>query len=448
MPVKALLFPLTASLLFFAWMLLLRQDLDGPHFLVALLGAIAAGELCSTEHPSLTPAPSEFLRLAAKWLAFVVVIWGGIELAQLRAELNIHVLIGVALSTPPVLWMVSLGVRRMGMRGHLRINARRKAVVIGMTDIGTRWEERLESENRGEVQIVGYFDDRQSERLPHDHLGKLKGNMADAPGFVREQDVRVVYVALPMSRQPRIVDLLGALQDSTASVYFVLDVFAFNPVQAHLQSVGGIPLVAVRESPFSGPESLPKRTLDLLIAILALVGLAIPMLLIAVAVRISSPGPVIFKQKRYGLDGKSIMVFKFRTMTVTEDGDRSYQQVQRGDSRITPVGAFLRATSMDELPQLINVLFGTMSIVGPRPHAVAVNEQYRRLIPSYMLRHKVKPGITGLAQVNGYRGGDDLPSMTKRIEYDLAYLQHWSLLLDLRIMYRTALMVLTDRNAF
>jgi len=142
------------------------------------------------------------------------------------------------------------------------------------------------------------------------------------------------------------------------------------------------------------------------------------------------------------------VVYKFRSMTVTEDGNQSYTQVTRNDARVTSVGAFIRATSLDELPQLLNVLEGTMSIVGPRPHAVAVNEQYRRLIPGYMLRHKVKPGITGWAQVNGFRGGDDIGSMRSRIEHDLEYLQHWSLSLDLMIILKTAMVVWNDRHAY
>ena len=161
-----------------------------------------------------------------------------------------------------------------------------------------------------------------------------------------------------------------------------------------------------------------------------------------------TPGGVIFKQRRYGLDGKEIIVYKFRSMSVTEDGHGTYTQVRRNDARVTSVGAFISATSLDELPQLLNVLEGTMSIVGPRPHAIAVNEQYRRLIPGYMVRHKVKPGITGWAQVNGFRGGDDIGSMRQRIEFDLEYLQHWSLTLDLMIIIKTALVVWNDRHAY
>jgi putative colanic acid biosynthesis UDP-glucose lipid carrier transferase len=207
-------------------------------------------------------------------------------------------------------------------------------------------------------------------------------------------------------------------------------------------------VVAVRETPFYGAAWVAKRASDIVIASLALVAILPVMLITAAAIRMDSRGPVLFKQKRYGLDGREILVYKFRSMTVTEDGKQEFSAAARGDARITRVGALIRKTSIDELPQLINVLEGSMSIVGPRPHAVAMNEHYRREIPGYMVRHKVKPGITGWAQVNGYRGGDDLESMRKRIELDLAYMRHWSLWLDFRILLKTVSVVVSDRNAF
>jgi len=219
-------------------------------------------------------------------------------------------------------------------------------------------------------------------------------------------------------------------------------------VQPRFDLVNGIPVVAVCESPFYGGRGIAKRVSDIAISAIAITLLSPVMLIIALAIRLTSPGPVIFRQKRYGLDGKEIVVYKFRSMTVTEDGHTSYTQVTRNDARVTPVGAFIRATSLDELPQLFNVLEGSMSIVGPRPHAVAVNEQYRRLILGYMLRHKRKKDITGWTQVNGFRGGDDIGSMRARIEHDLEYLQHWSLTLDLMIILKTALVVWNDRHAY
>lgn len=196
-----------------------------------------------------------------------------------------------------------------------------------------------------------------------------------------------------------------------------------------------------------GLNSMIKRTSDIVLGLAILLMLVPVMLAIAVAVRATSPGPVIFRQRRYGLYGEEIIVYKFRSMTATDDG-KTIVQASKNDSRVTPIGAFLRRSSLDELPQFINVLQGRMSIVGPRPHAVAHNEQYRKLIKGYMLRHKVKPGITGWAQVNGMRGETQtLEKMEARIQYDLDYLRNWSLWLDLWIILKTVKVVLTRENA-
>jgi putative colanic acid biosynthesis UDP-glucose lipid carrier transferase len=212
--------------------------------------------------------------------------------------------------------------------------------------------------------------------------------------------------------------------------------------------VGGMPVIAICETPFMGLNSMIKRTSDIVLASLILLSLAPLMLAIAVAVRMESPGPVIFRQRRYGLYGEEIIVYKFRSMKVMENG-AAIVQARKDDDRVTRIGRFLRRTSLDELPQFVNVLQGRMSIVGPRPHAVAHNEQYRKLIKGYMLRHKVKPGITGWAQVNGLRGETaTLDKMEARIQYDLDYLRNWSLWLDLWIVLKTVKVVLTRENAF
>jgi len=204
----------------------------------------------------------------------------------------------------------------------------------------------------------------------------------------------------------------------------------------------------VCETPFRGPAGLLKRASDIVLASLILLLLTPVLLAVGLAVKLGSPGPVIFRQRRYGLDGQEIVVYKFRSMRVMDDGD-TIRQASRNDDRVTPIGAFLRRTSLDELPQFINVLQGRMSIVGPRPHAVAHNEFYRSLIKSYMVRHKVKPGITGWAQVNGYRGEtDSLEKMEGRIRYDLDYLRNWSLRLDLYIIFRTIKLVFRDSSAY
>jgi putative colanic acid biosynthesis UDP-glucose lipid carrier transferase len=257
-----------------------------------------------------------------------------------------------------------------------------------------------------------------------------------------------IFIALPMASQPRILRLLEELRDTTASIYFVPDIFMFDLIQARVDSVGGLPVVAVCESPFYGTTGVLKRLSDLIIAVVALVFTAPVMLLIALAVRLTSKGPVLFKQRRYGLDGSEINVYKFRTMRVQENG-QIVRQATRHDERITPVGKILRRTSLDELPQFFNVLQGRMSVVGPRPHAVAHNEMYRKMIKGYMIRHKVKPGITGLAQVNGARGETNtIEKMELRIRYDLEYLRHWSLRLDLKIIAKTIVVAFRDPNAY
>ena len=224
--------------------------------------------------------------------------------------------------------------------------------------------------------------------------------------------------------------------------------FVTDLIQGHPGSVCGMPVISVCETPFNGFDGVAKRASDIVFSSLILLLISPVLLGVAIAVKRSSPGPIIFKQRRYGLDGKEILIYKFRSMTVTEDGS-AIEQAHKNDARITPLGAFLRKTSLDELPQFVNVLQGRMSIVGPRPHAVAHNELYRKLIKGYMVRHKVKPGITGWAQVNGLRGETEtLDKMQGRIDYDLDYLRNWSLRLDIHIIFKTIALVIKDQRAY
>ncbi|MGH8741355.1 MAG: undecaprenyl-phosphate glucose phosphotransferase, partial [Burkholderiales bacterium] len=297
-------------------------------------------------------------------------------------------------------------------------------------------------------RFAGYFDDRDAGRLPTVAPRENLGGLSALADYARGHTVDVIYIALPMASQPRILKLLEDLRDTTASIYFVPDIFVSDLIQARVDSIGGLPVVAVCESPFYGANGVVKRASDFLLALAILLLISPLMLALALGVKLSSPGPVLFKQRRYGLDGKRIVVYKFRTMTVAEDGDVVHQAT-RHDARVTRFGAFLRRNSLDELPQFINVLQGRMSVVGPRPHAVAHNEMYRKLIRGYMIRHKVKPGITGFAQVNGWRGETDtVDKMKRRIEYDLQYLRNWSLLLDLQIILKTIVVVLQKDNAY
>jgi putative colanic acid biosynthesis UDP-glucose lipid carrier transferase len=323
----------------------------------------------------------------------------------------------------------------------------RMKVVVGANETGCELARRI-GENPCHGVVVGFFDDRACGRLANVKREEVLGGLADVAQSVKRNGINTVYITLPMAGDPRLLRMLDELRDTTASIYFVPSTLPFEPIQARVDHIGGIPVIAVCESPYCGINGVLKRAFDFLVASLVLLLIWPLLLAITAGVKLSSPGPVLFAQRRYGLDGKEILVRKFRTMTVCEDGAQ-VAQARKGDQRITRFGAFLRRTSLDELPQLFNVIGGSMSIVGPRPHAVAHNEQYRGRIDGYMIRHKVKPGITGWAQVNGFRGETEtLDKMRKRVEYDLDYLKHWSVSLDLWILLRTAWVVVNDRNAY
>jgi putative colanic acid biosysnthesis UDP-glucose lipid carrier transferase len=323
----------------------------------------------------------------------------------------------------------------------------RSVVIVGANETGLQIADRIREYPYLLMEVRGFFDDRDESRSPEASTSLL-GGVSDVAGYVRVNNIQMIFISLPMSAQPRIRALLDDLHDTTASIYFLPDVYIFDLMQARFDNVGGIPVIGICESPFSGVDSVVKNFSDFVLASFILVLLSPLMLAIGLAVKLTSPGPAIFKQRRYGLNGEEIIVYKFRTMKVSEDGSHIVQ-AHKDDPRITRIGAFLRRTSLDELPQFINVLQGRMSIVGPRPHAVAHNELYRKLIRGYMLRHKVKPGITGWAQVNGLRGETEvLEKMQARIEHDLNYLQNWSIWLDLWIIMRTVWVVMRRDNAY
>ena len=356
-----------------------------------------------------------------------------------------------------VIWMlatplVAIGTHRVLPRILPRILAaedRKKTVVIaGANALGLRLVERIRGEAMHELRVAGYFDDRGQGRVEGIRGSEVLGPLHRLAEYVKANGIDVIYIAMPMAEQPRIVRLLEDLHDTTASVYFVPDIYFIDLIQARVDSVAGMPVLAVCESPFHGFNALLKRASDVVLSALILVLISPLMLAIAIGVKLESPGPVLFRQRRYGLDGREIVVYKFRSMTCCEDG-AEIRQATREDARVTRLGAILRAYSLDELPQFINVLQGRMSIVGPRPHAVAHNELYRKLIRSYMIRHKVRPGITGLAQVHGLRGETKtVEQMQARVEKDLAYLRDWSPWLDVEIMLKTVIVVLAKRNAY
>jgi len=364
------------------------------------------------------------------------------------AQFEPRLLLGWALATPLVQWaLVAIGT------GVLRYQAslpewRRPSVVVGAGRMGLRVSQTLRTRRAFGHDLLGFFDDRSADRVNLPAEARLLGTLHDLPEYIERHGVRDVFITLPLTSQPRIVRLLESLQNTTASIHFVPDIFGVSVIQGRLEDMGGIPVVGLMVEPFTGINGFVKRVSDVGMAGAIPLLVAPLMLLLAIGVKLSSPGPVIFRQRRTGLDGEIIDVYKFRSMR-TQDNGSVVVQATRGDSRITPFGAFLRRTSLDELPQFVNVLQGRMSIVGPRPHAVAHNEQYRKLVKAYMARHKVKPGITGWAQVNGLRGETDtLEKMAARIEFDLEYLRNWTLGLDLLIIARTVKLVFFDRSAY
>jgi putative colanic acid biosynthesis UDP-glucose lipid carrier transferase len=397
------------------------------------------------------PLSKEAREIWIAWTtAFLLLVLAGF-MTKTSADHSRRVMMTWALLAPTTVTLfragVMLGAQELRARGHNT----RSVAIVGVSDLGQRLAERIVAAPWMGLRLTGFYDDRGIERLGPKGAFRypLLGGFGSLVQAAKTGHVDVVYIALPPRAEPRIVELMGRLSDTTASVHLAYDFGGFDLLRAHWSAVGDIPVVAVVENPFHGADGVPKRIEDIVLGSLFTLLAGIPMMLIALGVKLTSTGPVFFQQRRYGLNGEEIKVLKFRTMTVSEDGD-AVTQAKKDDVRITPFGSFLRRTSLDELPQLLQVITGTMSLVGPRPHAVAHNEQYRSLIRGYMLRHKVKPGITGWAQVNGWRGETDtLEKMTQRVHFDLEYIRRWRLSFDLLILAMTVRQVVFGhRNAY
>ena len=323
----------------------------------------------------------------------------------------------------------------------------RTAVVVGATGEANRIVDTLRQERWTGIRVNGWFSTAvDTGRI--DNTAHL-GGMEALGSYVETHGINQVWIALPLSAQSEIDAVLDVLKHSTADIKLVPDLFGLRLLNHTIGQIAGLPVIHLRDSPLDGYGHLVKAVEDKILASLILL-LILPLLVvIALGVKVSSPGPVLFRQKRHGRDGKVIEVWKFRSMRVHQEAEGKVTQARRHDSRITPFGAFLRRTSLDELPQFWNVLQGTMSIVGPRPHAIAHNHEYKEMVQDYMQRHRVKPGITGWAQVNGLRGETDtIDKMAKRVEYDLYYMQNWSLLLDLKIVLMTVIRGFIGKNAY
>ncbi|MEH9277955.1 undecaprenyl-phosphate glucose phosphotransferase [Klebsiella pneumoniae] len=331
-----------------------------------------------------------------------------------------------------------------GLLRKLGYNTRNVAVV-GLLPAGINLLKSFIDEPWLGFVVKGFYDDCTS----HDnHDVPYAGNIQQLITDARDGKLDRIYIALGMKDELKIKNIVSQLTDTTCSVILIPDLFTFNILQSRTEEINGVPVVPLFDTPLNGINMVFKRLEDIIVSSFILLIISPVLILIACIVKITSSGPVIFRQVRYGMDGKPIKVWKFRTMTVIEN-DGEVIQATKNDIRVTKVGKFLRSTSLDELPQFFNVLFGHMSVVGPRPHAVSHNEQYRSLIQGYMLRHKVKPGITGLAQINGWRGETDtLEKMEKRVELDLEYIRSWSIFLDLKIIFLTIFKGFVNKAAY
>ncbi|MGY4493528.1 undecaprenyl-phosphate glucose phosphotransferase [Pseudomonas sp. TE3610] len=338
--------------------------------------------------------------------------------------------------------------QQLMMRGVFLQNS----VILGATENGQRLAEYLLQHQDIRAGVVGFIDDRIA-RLPKNLVNlPLLGNSQDLEQLIREEKVTQVLVAIPWSAENRMDYIIRELRRLPVNVLLVPDMVAFRHSHNRITEVANLPMFNASEVPLRGWSPFFKRLEDMLISTMALLALSPIMLLVALAIKLDSPGPVLFKQKRYGYNNRLIEVYKFRSMHQHQADANAEKQTVRGDSRITRVGRFIRKTSLDELPQLFNVFGGSMSMVGPRPHATATKAAgilFEEAVKEYTSRHRVKPGITGLAQINGYRGETDtLEKIEKRVEFDLEYIENWSVWFDLYILFRTVPAVLLTREVY
>jgi putative colanic acid biosynthesis UDP-glucose lipid carrier transferase len=349
------------------------------------------------------------------------------------------------LLTPIILIGYRIAIRTLLANLYTAGKFVKKVVIYGSGEPYERLSTIFNSNSRLGYELVNIYDDLPPGTTSSDLKGGLKILLDDAKNGL----FQTLYIALPASRESEIKFLLNELSDTAVSVKYLPDLFSFDLIHSSMTAVGGLPIINIYDAPLDDPFSaMIKRLVDIILSFLTLLLISPFLLFIAIGIKLSSPGPAIFKQLRYGLNGDEINIYKFRSMTTQENGS-VIKQASKNDPRLTRFGSFLRRTSLDELPQFINVLQGKMSIVGPRPHAVAHNEEYRKLVPKYMQRHLVKPGITGWAQVNGWRGQTDtLEKMQKRVEFDLFYINHWSLWMDVRIIILTVFVGFINKNAY
>ncbi len=381
------------------------------------------------------------LDIALNWALLLCILGLSAYVTRGLDELDWPLVWEWVLVTPVLYWMALMLLRAFVRRQQGTDHARRQAVVVGGGTLGLRTAQAVAQRDASRRTVVGYFDDRQDGRLEPEARVQWLGRIDEVARYVDKLGVREVYITLPMASQPRMRSLIDGLQGTTASLFFVPDVMGTHIVQGRLQDVSGLAVVGICETPFTGTNELIKRSSDICIASVVLLLTSPVLVLLALGVRISSPGPVFYRQRRIGLDGEEIILTKFRTLRRLQA--QRIQGEREVDGEVTRLGRWLQRFSLDDLPQFFNVLQGRLSVVGPSPHAIALGSEYRQQIKGYMVRHKARPGITGWAQINGPWSTDDsVRALRERTDLDLDYLRRWSLGLDLRIMVQAVAGVL------
>jgi putative colanic acid biosynthesis UDP-glucose lipid carrier transferase len=435
-------------LLVFAFDAELAEHFNAMAVMVGLLMLLLPYPANHPQRPVFQGSAPIVVSVLVRWAILLASLLAIAYFTKSTAFYSRRIVLTWAIVTPALLVPVTVLLQEVTRRLLCHPQNARRAVFVGYNEVSRSLARQLRASSEYGMSVQGFFDDRSGDRLSIEGQDRMLGRLVELSDWVKRNGVEVIFIALPVGHVQRITHLLNDLRDTTASIYYVPDLVLYDLIHARTAAINGIPVIAMCETPIYGFRGFTKRLTDVIVSLLGLVMLLPVFAGIAVLIKATSPGPIIFSQRRYGLNGEEIVVYKFRTMRVTEDG-AAITQASRDDPRITTAGRILRKYSLDELPQLVNVLQGRMSLVGPRPHAVAHNEMYRKLIDGYMVRHKVLPGITGLAQVNGLRGETQtLEQMEARVRCDLEYLRNWSVALDLKILARTALRVWNDRAAF
>lgn len=430
----------TALLCLHAW--LKTDDLSSDYRILALLAI-----LCSVPAYASTgcykkgePLLRGCTRITAGWLLLLASLSVLAFITKTGHSFSREVGLSWALSSLIAQCLAFLPLQHVSNRYHRQLQTQRPSVIIGTDTLATQLADTL-TRNMS-VPVVGLIATRPDS--PDDNLYPIIGQVEQLHEIIRERGIRRVFIAVPLEESRRVQQLHIDLLDENIDVVWVPDLGSLMLLNHSVTAIEGMPAIHLSESPLTANPSaaFTKAMMDRVIAALALLALTPLMLTIAVLVKRSSPGPIIFRQPRHGWNGQIIEVWKFRSMRIHDD--KEVKQATRNDDRVTKIGRFIRRTSIDELPQLINVLQGSMSLVGPRPHAIAHNDYFTGKINAYMARHRIKPGITGLAQVSGCRGETEtLDKMERRVELDLTYINHWSIWLDIKIMIKTPFTLLS-----